>query len=209
MYTPFEGLEFLQAYVTQRQSMYEELAEVRQHLLRNPSTETEIAEEIREAAIGASVEVGPRPLRVRQPMVLPAQPGDGEFQTREALLDIWRCFVHDPPDATQTCTTWLSFLLKRFEVSKRLHIGYTASLKPVQTRLIQAENYPLLAALLMLEYQSNSSLKYLNAVLKLLDLAASIAPPRRGPLAQLVSLVAVEMELAAMKTLIADHEITL
>ncbi len=212
MYTPYEGPEFLKAYLSHRRQLRDELFAARDMELANPSRlsqNLDIAEEIREACLQDSSHLGQKPLRSRSLTVLPAQPGQCEFNTKDLLLDLWHCYAYDPPRAELQGTAWLDVLVSRFEVTKRLYGGYTTSLKPLARTRGPAENYALLAALLIHRHRAVSNVKYLNAVLKLNDLVASIGPSIQGTITQLVLLVAVEAELAAVQAELEHHRVEL
>lgn len=205
-YTPYEGLGFLQAYVGHRQALHDDLQAARDRLLAEPTMETAIAEEIRQAVLGDSVDAGLAPLRDHHNQVLPAQPGDGDFVTYSLLIDLWHSRIYDP-ESVDLCSGWTKFLLQRFEVTKRLYQGYTRSLKPTGRVYDTAHNYALLAALLIYQHKMEPSLKLLNTVLKLVDLLASINPLEQNALTQLTTLVAVEAEQTALKSLLAGHQV--
>ncbi len=209
MYTPYEGPDFLRAYLAQRQAIRDQLGENRERLLAEESTEAALAEEICRAVSGTLRNGAPTPLRSRVLQTLPAQPGACEFATQVLLLDLWQCHLHYPERAAQECPAWLDFLIKRFEVAKRLYIGYGADLKPRIRSYDQLESYALLAALLMYRYRQTPNLKYLNTVLKLVDLLASAGLAEGSALTQLTALAAVEAELAAVQALMADHLVAL
>ena len=209
MYTPYEGPAFLRAYLSHRRQLKDELSVLRHQSLAHPSKDLEISEEIRQACLQDSSHLGQRPLQSRPLAVLPAQPGQCEFTTMDLLLDLWYCFAYDPPRAELQGPAWLDVLVSRFEVTKRLYGGYTASLKPVERKRGPAENYALLASLLMHRHRAGNNIKYLNAVLKLNDLLASIGPSTLGTITQLVLLVAVEAELAAVQASLEHHRIEL
>jgi len=209
MYTPYEGPDFLRAYLSHRRQLRDELSALRRQALAHPSKDLDIAEEIRQACLPDSSHLGQKPLRSRPLAVLPAQPGQCEFTTMDVLLDLWHCFGYDPPRAERQGSAWLDVLVSRFEVTKRLYRGYTTSLRPVDRTRGPAENYALLAALLMHSHRAGGSVKYLNAVLKLNDLLASIGPSTQGTITQLVQLVAVEAELAALQDRLEHHRVEL
>lgn len=209
MYTPYEGPDFLRAYLAQRQAMRDQLDEIRERLVAEASTKTALAEEIRGAVSGTLRTGASTPLRSRVLQTLPAQPGTCEFATQVLLLDLWQCHLHYPERVAQECPAWLDFLIKRFEVTKRLYIGYRADLKPRIRSYGQLESYALLAALLIYRHRQTPNLKYLNTVLKLVDLLASAGVAEQSALTQLTSLAAVEAEMAALQALLADHWVAL
>ena len=209
MYTPYEGPDFLRAYLEQRQALCGELSAVRQQLLAEPSTDVAISEEIRRVVLGNSADLGTQPLRDRAIEVLPAQPGHCGFDTRSVLLDLWHCFAYDVQRSVRECPGWVDFLHRRFEVTKRLNIRYNASLKPTTRVTRRPDSYALLAAMLMYRYREDNNLKYVNAVLKLVDLLSSVGLDSQDPLTQLTTLVAIEAELAAVQGLLACHGIEL
>jgi hypothetical protein len=209
MYTPYEGPGFLQAYLSHRRQLRNELAALREQALTRPSTDLEIGEEIRQVCLNDASHLGQMPLRSRSLTVLPAQPGEREFATRDVLLDLWHCFAYDPPRAENEGSAWVDLLLRRFEVTKRLCRGYTTSLRPIDRKRGPTENYALLAALLMQSKGADGNVKYLNAVLKLTDLLASAGPATQGTLTQLVLLSTVVAELKAMQALLEHHRIEL
>lgn len=209
MYTPYEGPDFLRAYLSHRRQLRHELSVVREQALEHPSRDLDIAEEIRQACLRDSSHLGQEPLRNHPLTVLPAQPGQCEFNTMDLLLDLWYCFAYDPPRAERQGVAWVGFLLSRFEVTKRLYRGYTASLKPIDRTRGPAENYALLASLLMHQHHASGNVKYLNAVLKLNDLLVSIGPSTQGTITQLVLLAAVEAELAAVQDRLEHHRVEL
>ena len=208
-YTPYEGSDFLRAYLAQRGELVERLRVARKQLLARPSEETMLAEEIREAILGESTSMGSTPLRHRGLEVLPGQPGDADFPTRSALLDLLQCHIYDPERATRLCPAWVNLFVRKFEVTKRLYVGYTSGLRPDGKEYHLSDNYALLGALLAFLYEDGANIKYLNSVLKLTDLLASMKSSLHSTLALLVSLVVAESELASARNLLADHQVLL
>ncbi len=208
-YTPYEGPDFLVAYLAQRRKLCSQLSAARRRLLSESSTDATLAEEIREAVLGDSVRVGLAPLQVRHLEVLPAQPNETDFVTESLLLDLWQCYIHDAEHAWQICPAWANLLLAKYEVTKRLYVKYTFDLKPAKAEYDVLSNYALLATLLMYQYKSVPNLKHLNTVLKLTDLLSSTAPLEGSALTQLASLVALEAELSAVQGLMEDHGVVL
>ena len=206
-YTPYEGPGLLEAYVAHRQDLRANLTASREKLLADPTMDIAMGEEIRQAVLGNWMDTGSAPLRSRQRQVLPARPGDADFITRALLLDLWQCCVYDKGFSAVVCSQWTDFLLQRFEVTKRLHAAYTSSLKPADRDYKCTDNYALLAALLIYRYRADPNLKYLNTVLKLNDLLASAGYHQHTTLTQLVTLAAVETELAALHLLMAEHQV--
>jgi len=204
-YTPYEGPEFLSAYFAHRQVVIDQLESARNRLLKEPTEETKLAESIRQAISGEASNEGAIPLASRDYQVLPAQPGTCEFLTRSLLLDLWQCHVEDASRTPQLCDAWVNLLVKRYEVTKRLYLGYTAALKPAVRVYDLADNYALLAALLMRRYCTAPDLRYLNTALKLIDLLASMGSTQQSQLAQLTTLGAAEAEVTAVQALLELH----
>ena len=209
MYTPHEGPDFLRAYIIQRQELRDQLRTNRYKLLSEDSTEAALAKEIHDAILGDSTDADISPLRERTLEVLPAQPGTGEFATPSLLLDLWQVFLYNSERAAQICPAWVEFLMKKFEVFKRLYVGYTPVLKPSKKDYQRLDNYALLASLLMYLYRQKSNLRYLNATLKMIDLLASVGVGQEGALTQITLLAAVELELVAIDKLFVEQRITL
>ena len=207
-YTPFEGVEFLKAYTESRRELRYKLETARSSLLIEPNVETTIAEEIRQAVLDDAGNPVLSHFQNYQNHVLPAQPGDSEITTYHLLLDLWHSIICNR-ECEYVRSQWLKFLIQRFEVTKRLYIGYTSSLKPSKRIFDIAENYALLATLLLYQYKVEPNLKYINTVLKVVDLLASIGPLQQSDLTQLTSLVAIEAEQRAMKHLLRQHHISL
>jgi hypothetical protein len=209
MYTPYEGPDLLRAFLGHRRTLARELSLLREQALANLSEDAEIAEEIRQTCLEDQASLGDGPLRRRSMSVLPAQPGERDFNTRELLLDLWHICAYDSPSADRMCTPWVRFLLARFEVTKRLYRSYSTDLKPAAKGSKLADNYALLAALLMHQNGLSPDVRYLNAALKLIDLLASVGPSKLGTLARFTTLVAVEAEQTAVQALLDRHKIEL
>lgn len=206
MYTPFEGADFLRAYLLSRQKAASDLrakCERAAEQLDENSPAMEIAK-----AIGAQAADPGGPLRKRELTVLSGKPGDSSWETSELLLDLWSRNLYRE-DATVVGQMWLDLLIKRFEVSKRLFISYTDSLRPGTKDSGRAENYLLLAALLLLLNRISSNLRYINASLKLNDLLLSGALDELASEYEPILLGVIEMESAAIQALLDEQEVSL
>jgi len=209
MYTPHEGLDFLLAYRLQRQELREKLLAEYYQLQFEDSANIAIALEIHDAMLGDSSGRNMSPLAGRKMEVLPAQPGKVEFFTNALLLDLWQGYLHDSGLADHSCLSWVEFLMKKFEVFKRLYVGYSSNLKPLTRDYHHLDNYALMASLLMYLNQQTPSLRDLNATLKLIDLLASVDVDNDDELTKIVLLAASELELSAIEGLLLEHKIKL
>lgn len=206
-YTPYQGPAFLRAYLAQRHTFRDQLISIRERLLINPTEEIAMAEEIRQAVLGSSTQVGETPLKNHRCTVTSSAPGERDFQTRSLLLDLWHVAIYRMQDFDRTCLPWTNFLLQRYEVTKRLYVGYGADLKPSEGKFDVTGNYALLAALLAHRCIASPDIKALNTLLKLVDLLASLGTELQNSLTQLTSLVAAEAELLAVEGLFGQHEV--
>ena len=176
MYTPYEGPQFLRAFLLTRQNIRDQIQQIstmesipseyvalitilHKHVLTSP-----------QATEGDSLYL----LKERVLHVLPSQPGACLFNTNMLLVDLWQAYLCQL-DSVQFCQGWLELLIKKFEVSKRLYVAYDSALQPVEKDYDLLWNYALLAALVLYLYHQKQNLKYLNTGLKLVDLLISVA----------------------------------
>ncbi len=86
---------------------------------------------------------------------------------------------------------WLDWLIRRFEISKRLHGRYNATGQPVDSGDYRdLERYVRLAELMVIAFARNRYLPALNVLLKCLDtlsvLWQELTPKQKGRLARLI-----------------------
>ena len=97
-----------------------------------------------------------------------------DIDTMELLLNLLQATT-DEDTAQKTCVRdWLSRLVQRFEVTKRLYTRYPSGLKKGAEKYDQIILYALLAFLLGHYFGKNGNLNYLNTLLKLNDLICSV-----------------------------------
>lgn len=201
-YAPFQGAAFLDSFRRSRAALCERLrATVGAPTDKSPDEGFDAA--VARALRGEPSGGGPEPFRERSLAVLPAVPRERAFETRELLLDLWQAHLADPDRVTRR-DAWVETLLRRFEVTKRLHVGYTAALRPARPDCGAGENYALLAALLLFRHGRTRGLRELNTALKLIDLLASGDDGRRASMPRAL-LAAVEAELVAVERLATEH----
>jgi len=103
------------------------------------------------------------------PLPVPGTPVD----TAKLLEAVFFALENDTAEA-ETMRHWLRLLVKKFEVTKRIHAGYDASFKAVdKERCRNLALYTRLAEVLELAYVREGALPYLNALLKCLDTLCS------------------------------------
>ena len=102
---------------------------------------------------------------------------EGRIQTEfllEVLLERLECSEND---VSQGLQRYIDQLVKRFEVSKRIHEALTKDFKPVdKDRYHNLNLYLRTAEIFSLTYEKIGQLTYLNAFLKILDTLCGFFP---------------------------------
>ena len=203
MYTPFEGPSFLQAYLAQRRTLCTMLRNA-----DNPSATlqsnaeyilvNELCDLLQNDA-RTQKQVGSENWTLR---VLPALPGEVQFTTRDVLLDLLYQYQASDYSGLQF-QAWIETLVKRFEVSKRLHMSYSKELRPTEKNSGHGDDYAFLSLLLVCLYRDGSSLKYLNTTLKLVDLIGALGVT--DGVSRLAGLAATEAEVNSVVLLMKEQ----
>ena len=128
-------------------------------------------------------------------------PCPAPVRTRDLLLDLLAA------PGTPRGEAWLEALLRRFELTKRLGPAYVGALKPIQDADAPAGDLEALLALaLMRAFASHGDLRWLNAALKVVDLAAARGLERMTPAGREALARAVLLERAAVQALGPEPE---
>ncbi len=101
---------------------------------------------------------------------------------------------------------FLSKLIQRFEVSKKLYTIYSSDIRKGEGDANNPTNYAKLALCLSVAYQKTGHLQYLSTQLKLLDLLMSLdvnTVKKRCP--SLLIAILVDIELCSINKLILKH----
>ncbi len=201
-YTPFEGPDFLRAYFEQRENWKNDA--------RSPNKKSAISQKIVDHIVGQLLggETEKSIWKEHQYQILPAQPGEVEFVTRDLMLDLWFLQTNTPQES-DTFKRWLEAMIQKFEISKRLHQQYGVDLKPIIIQYTDPANYALLAALAIRYYFRSSNPKYLNVTLKLLDLLSSLPIEQCDSAAREIGRAVTVVETKAIRQLIARQEVML
>jgi len=198
MYAAFEGPDFLEAYVRDRQAVIERL---RLGLMTLEGDEL--------AAQLLAWRLGRRPVAgAGAPRRLP-QPGQWPVRTVEALRPAVRAVLAGADPAAGAIGAWTDALLRKFEIAKRLRSGYGRGLRALAMDTAEPEAYALLAFLIAAGDRGAVGLRRLNALLKLDDLLASADLKAAPPRARMAALLAMERELALVRALAADKGVPL
>lgn len=104
---------------------------------------------------------------------------------------------------------WLSQLLRRFEVFKKLHIQFTPSFRKASDQFRLPVNYALLSIACLSFYEHTLNLKFLNGALKLNDLLCSIVAELDNPETRMITLIAIRKEKAMVQRLVTSKGIIL
>jgi hypothetical protein len=206
MYTPFEGPSFLQAYLAQRRTLCTMLRSADDDKATFPgSSEYILVNELRLLLQNdrSQEQVGSANWT---PRVLPGLPGEVQFKTRDVLLDLLYKYYASDYSGLQF-QTWVETLVKRFEVSKRLHKRYSKELRPTEKNSECGDNYAFLSLLLVCLYRDGNSLKYLNTTLKLVDLIGALGVT--DGVSRLAALAATEAELNSVVSLMKEQGVQL
>ena len=192
-YTPFEGIDFLEAYFKQRDLA---LNKLRQKLHRSTdyNKKTKLAVEL-SAPILREVRHD-QILEKRELAVLPSLPGDRMFETKEVLIDLLQVLILDPQKFSQS-EKWVELFLKKFEVSKRLYAIYSADCRKASNDNQDIEIYGLFALVLAYLCGEKSNLRVLNTLLKVVDLATSA--DGNSEFADAVLIGAIDAEVRSVK----------
>ncbi len=214
MYTPFEGVSLLRAYLASRHTLRDSLMArlaVRRGDMSQASEEVLLAW-VWSSLRGANPKYGPeaiQALKKRAFGVLPARPGDGQFKTHTVLIDVFQEVLCNTGVATERMQEWIDFFLRNYEVTKRLYVAYGSDLKPTERSFASLENYALLAGLLLCVHQGSPNYKYLNCALKLGDLLSSVGDRTlNSPAVELIA-ATMEVETAGIERLAEHHKIQL
>jgi hypothetical protein len=155
MYTPFEGLTFLEAFLENRQlflSRYDLKADTGIHSLHDDYLGLNLTSQ--------------------------AQAHVKAFQLDEPVvtIDLLNAVVQAQIDQVEHQETkhWLDRLVQRFEVNKKIFVTYLPGFRKGEGAADVLELYWKLAVALYLQYESCHGLKYLSTALKITDLLCSV-----------------------------------
>ena len=138
-YTPYGGMEFLDAWWRQRKEALVDLPQP------------------------ASPEVAAGGL-----------PQSGQVNTKALLDGVLSALSRDEAE-TPAIRGWLGHLVKKFEVTKRIHSGYDAQFRALDRAAYRGlDLYPRLAGVFEAAYGVTQDLVYLNALLKCVDTLCSV-----------------------------------
>ena len=104
---------------------------------------------------------------------------------------------------------WLSKLLSRFEVKKKLYSFYSNKMKPLCDNYADLSNYVLLSYNLLLYYEKSKNLKMLNGALKLNDLLCSASESEKISSNAILILKTIKKELVCIQKLADDLEVAI
>ncbi|MSR77618.1 MAG: hypothetical protein EXS63_05265 [Candidatus Omnitrophica bacterium] len=95
--------------------------------------------------------------------------------TKELLESVYRSLQTSSPHLEGHLKRWLERLIKKFEITKRIHRAYRSGFKAVDpSQRRELDLYIGLAEVFALAYEKNSRLIFLNALLKVIDTLCSI-----------------------------------
>lgn len=166
-YTPYEGRDFLHAYLAQRTGWMRALQTRDSH----------------SDADGFSSAGTPEATVAVVKHCLTRIAADSTAEPLPTRLDGWRSWdvLHSLCETTfgmgplsARDRKRLDNLVQRFEVTKRIYAAYDLQNKPLDRQYDAPESYAVLSLICLDEYRRSNNLKYLNASLKLLDLLGSL-----------------------------------
>jgi hypothetical protein len=164
-YAEFGGVEFLAAYIQDRQQA---MARIGQPLRDLSATEISqwLQRELLSAASGQpnGARDGAailRSLQIEQPI--------DTAHLLDCLLGSQLADAREP-----AITPWVDRLVQRFEVTKKLYAGYRPGFRTGEGDIGCVPLYLTLALVLCLRYHADGQLKYLSTLLKLTDLLCSL-----------------------------------
>lgn len=207
MYTPYEGREFLAAFLAHRRAAAQALLRQRPATTAERPPDVVLAEEFTAAALSERRATADVQRHLRSMEVLPARPGEVSVDTRGVLLDLWQAYLYLPDDGDRLAAPWLEFFLKRFEVTKKIYSSYSAALKPSTHDYRNLDHYASLAALITYRYRVTRDIRLLNSSIKLIDLLLSVDNSALSAAARLFVLAALRMETASVQELARAHGI--
>ncbi|WP_243544280.1 hypothetical protein [Pseudodesulfovibrio tunisiensis] len=209
MYTPFVGTEFFSAYADDRSRTLMALGGhcpekvgmagflaraaslARQELSGGGSCLCLSAEALRSL---------PEFVHEQDPAAEPLpESTDRAFQTLPVLHSLLVA-VRDGEDVGQ----WLEFLVHRFEVSKRIRVGYNLP-DGLADGFAELGPYALFSVLLALEYSRTRDLRLVNALLKCNDIVGSVCAAPQSPGDAAFGVVAVLLEVQAVNSLLEEQ----
>lgn len=119
------------------------------------------------------------------------------FGTDVLLSALLKSVTAKDESEQSTAYRWLSKLVHRFEVSKKLYDSYQTNMKRATDAHRTIENYSLLAVCCLGFHEWTGNMKFMNTALKLNDLLCSL-DKLDGSWAQLLAIISVRQELALM-----------
>lgn len=209
MYTPFAGSALITDYVRQRAAFKARLVEiVAGEAVPSESRGWPAAGMVLTAAHSASASLAW--LRERPLSILPAPPGEKEFCIEPLLFDLLSIAMVAPNQHSSIASDWLGLLLKRFEITKRLHDRYDSRGRKLGSECATLDPYAALAVLLAWDARPEApdGIRRLNTVLKLTDLIASAPGEKLSSSTARIAIAAVEKERALMQQLLNQHGLT-
>ena len=215
MYSAFAGASFLSAYAAQRQQAIENLEE--RYLARMAESAPAKVEQLWVTwQLLLHVAKGLLPERI----VTLHRSQNASTETRGQAIDAisalsacetivtqdalrWLCVAVTDTESwgEPAVYEWVSWFLKRFEVTKKLYGSYTRDLTPATDQFQDLMNYALLSLVLALHFDRSSNLKMLNGVLKLNDVLCSTSDRLEGSEELLATLCSLRIESIAVREL--------
>lgn len=104
---------------------------------------------------------------------------------------------------------WISWFVKRFEVTKKIFTEYEYPQRGVSGNFMKLINYSLLAIVALSYYEKSGNFKMLNCALKLNDLICSVGSDLSMPSEILCACAALRMEVASVTELLENKGIEL
>ena len=155
IYTPFEGIAFLEAFLENRQTF----------LSRYVDGEESGADSLRDACVGLGWATGARDSLMKFSL-------DEPVVTEDLLNTIIRAQIEGRVESETKI--WLDRLVQRFEVSKKIFVTYLPGFRKGDGAMDDLRLYWQLGTALYLQYEQGAGLKYFSTALKITDLLCSV-----------------------------------
>jgi hypothetical protein len=192
MYTPFEGYQFLDNYIIDRECR---LAELRA-LAKDDITEIAITE-------------WRGPIKYLQSPMRTTWPFDEDvIDTGIVLQELVLTNVISSGALDNSQFHFINELTRKFEVSKRLRHGYDKNYKATdKSSSAPLEAYAYLAFLICVRSRYQSDLRFHNVLLKLIDLICSANATAMEPIARVALEHSINHELELTRSLLSSANI--
>lgn len=220
MYSKYEGPALLAAYLAEREADAARFESLLRETLRSPQPPTDdlrgrycalsICASRTEGTVGDLARTASRRWGLAEPtspIELPVDPEqcDKPIPTLDALHRIAVMLLDGGDRPGKPSSAWVSYLVRRFEISKRLRREYPSAACALVEPWMSAEPYFLLSVCaLMVRTSKGSALKFLNAALKLNDLGVSMA--RRNTFSEAAAgAAAIRLECVRVSALLDEQ----